>query len=158
MANAMVPLANLTLSSAQATVTFSSIPGTYRDLRLVINGQTTGALNNAQVQFNADGGSNYTAVRMLGDGSSASSSAPGALTFMQFGDIGNIDTVITGDVMDYSATDKHKTALIRGSNAGGVVSAYAGRWANTAAITSLKVTGANTFASGTTFALYGIAS
>lgn len=152
-------LAHATLTSAQPSVTFSSIPSGYRDLRLIVNGQTTGALNNLQVQLNGDAGSNYLSVRMLGDGSSASAAAPSALTYMQFGDIGTLETLITGDIMDYSTTDRHKPALIRGNNAssGGVVTAYASRWASNTAVTAIKLTaGAGSFAIGCTFTLYGV--
>ena len=159
MANAMVALANITLGSSQATVTFSSIPGTYRDLYVVINGQTTGALNNVQVQFNGDTAANYIAVRMLGDGTTAAYASSGTQSFVQWGDMGNIDTVITGSVMDYSATDKQKATLVRGNNAFGVASAYTGRWASTAAITSMKFTaGAGSFNTGVVISLFGIVS
>jgi hypothetical protein len=59
-------------------------------------------------------------------------------------------------IMDYSATDKHKSALTRTTHTSqSVVEALASRWANTAAITSLAVSG-GTFNVGSTFALYGI--
>jgi hypothetical protein len=64
-------------------------------------------------------------------------------------------------IMDYSATDKHKTALLRESeNQITTVLAEAQRWANTNAITTLTVvpqTGPN-LASGSTFSLYGVIS
>ena len=67
--------------------------------------------------------------------------------------------ILTAQLMDYSATDKHKTVLTRsGTNLDGV-EALAGRWANTAAVTSWVIlTSSAAFASGTTFALYGIQS
>ena len=58
--------------------------------------------------------------------------------------------------MDYSATDKHKTTLVRNDQSG-VTGMWAGRWANTAAINRLDIIGANgTFPIGTTLNLYGI--
>jgi hypothetical protein len=61
--------------------------------------------------------------------------------------------------MDYSATDKHKTVLIRQNSVADSAFAMGARWANTAAITSIQLSlGAATFSTGTTFALYGIAS
>jgi len=117
-APAMQAIANITLGAASASVTFSNIPQTYRDLYVVISGQTTGALNNVRVQYNGDTNSNYIAVRMLGDGSSASSASSGSQAFVQWGDMGALDTIITGSVLDYSATDKNKTSLVRGNNAG----------------------------------------
>jgi hypothetical protein len=63
-------------------------------------------------------------------------------------------------IMDYSANDKHKTVLIRQSEANlGNVTATAARWANTAAVTSITflLVGGNLQA-GTTISLYGIAS
>lgn len=159
MGAALVPLQNITLGSAAASVIFGSIPGTMRDLVLIVNGQTTGALNNLVVRFNGDTGSNYSYVRMLGDGSSGSSASNGSLNYAAFGDVGTLDSVVTASIMDYSATDKHKSALVRGNNAGGVVSAYAVRWASTSAITSLSVAaGAGNLASGMTVALYGVKS
>ncbi len=61
-------------------------------------------------------------------------------------------------IMDYSATDKHKTVLVRVGNVGNSeVGANAGRWASTAAITSVRVApNDGTFSSGSTFNLYGI--
>jgi hypothetical protein len=66
--------------------------------------------------------------------------------------------VVIINVMDYSATDKHKTILARdaGGNAA-QAGAIASRWANSAAVTSATVvnTGGN-FNSGSTFSLYGV--
>jgi hypothetical protein len=59
--------------------------------------------------------------------------------------------------MDYSATNKHKTFLIRSGDKDEVW-ALAGRWASTSAITSLRIldTGGQTFDSGSTFTIFGV--
>jgi hypothetical protein len=156
------PLANLTLGSSAASVTFSSISQAYRDLILVCTGTASGNVN-LGARFNSDTGSNYSFVTMYGNGSSATS-ASGTDTYMPITNAGYWTTAnpatATLTVMDYSATDKHKTTLSRGNNSAVAVDAAASRWANTAAVTSITVIGsnANTFAAGSTFELYGIAS
>jgi hypothetical protein len=156
-----VSLATTTLGSTSSSVTFSSIPATYRDLIVVVAGTTSGAVGVA-LRFNSDSGSNYSYVLMDGYGSgSPASSSSASDTSLNIGVLGNGQGSTRYQVMDYSATDKHKTALNRTdaiSWAG--VRAGAGRWANTSAITSVQVftNGVNTFSSGTSFSLYGVAA
>jgi hypothetical protein len=160
-----IALATTTLGSSSGSVTFSSIPTSVsgvalRDLIVVVAGTTTSAVGVA-LRFNSDSGSNYSYVLMDGFGSGAgSSSASGSDNAMNMGVIGNGQSNVIYQVMDYSATDKHKSALNR-TNAlsWGGVRAGAGRWANTNAINTVQVLtmGANTFSSGTTFSLYGVA-
>jgi hypothetical protein len=150
------PLATVTLGTTAASVTFSSIPATYRDLILVYNG-TVNVGTDARVRLNGDSGSNYSWVAMFGNGSTTGSPSSGSATGMTLGYPGTGLTNIICQIMDYSATDKHKTALSRSSNAAVVVSAHAGRWANTAAVTSLGIESIDvTFQSGSTFNLYGV--
>lgn len=165
MATAITALAEITLGSAQASVTFASIPATYRDLMLVCHYKSASSGSYPIVNFNADYGSNYTWVEAVGNGSSASSTNSGASsTYIVFGNNyepsnnTNPQPVII-NVMDYSATDKHKTALLRTNQSATGTSMVAGRWANTSAITSLRINGNGVnIGSGSTFALYGIAS
>jgi hypothetical protein len=152
------PLANVTLGTATASVTFSSIPATYRDLILVIN--TTGNTGAGfYFQFNGDTGSNYSYVYALGESAGASS----AVVTATEGRMGNIETglgVHILNIMDYSATDKHKTVLVRSDNApANRTWMFANRWASTSAITSVRIFpfGA-TMSSGATLSLYGIVS
>lgn len=152
------PLATVTLASTASSITFSNIPATYRDLILVVDGTTSGTGVGIGLRYNADSGTNYSAVIMSGSGSAAASSSN---TGNNVADVMYADntTRINGiiQVMDYSATDKHKTALSRSNQAGTYVLAYASRWANTAAITSVNVvTLTSSFASGTTLSLYGV--
>lgn len=160
MANAMVALANLTLGSAQATVSFGSIPATgYRDLRLVCNLIGTAATYPWGV-FNSDTGGNYNRVYMYGNGSSAGSGANSNQTNLDTSQLitAGVPAVFTFDVMDYMATDKHKTVLVRSNNTSDSVLASTFRWASTSAITSFSINSSNTFAAGSTFSLYGIVS
>jgi hypothetical protein len=61
------------------------------------------------------------------------------------------------NVMNYSNATTYKTFLARGNIAAGGTEAVVGLWRNTAAITSLELLPtASTFATGSTFTLYGI--
>ena len=149
------PLANLTLGSSASSVTFSNIPNTYRDLILIVAGSST-ATATFGVQFNGDTANNYTYVEMNGDGSTYESSSS-TLSQALIGRFTTTVAVAIGQIMDYSATDKHKTVLARGGGAGDIVRASASRWANNNAITSVKVLPlSNSFASGTVMSLYGV--
>ena len=162
MANAMVALANLTLGSAQASVTFASIPTSgYRDLRLVVNAATS-AEGNINIQVNSDTGANYSQVNMRGFATSSTGSSSGTGSNIQSNYSTGLQTssraINTYDFMDSNATDKHKTILIR-ANHPDEVDAIAGRWANTSAITSILIaSGGGNFNAGSTFALYGVVS
>ncbi len=161
-----IALANITLSSAQTSVTFGSIPtsvnGTaLRDLVLVTVIEPTANGIAYAMSVNGDTSTNRSEVRMYGDGSGFASDTVG--TSSTLWDLGyfvsntNRMTTIT-QFMDYSATDKHKTFLHRWSQPAQYIGANAHRWHNTAAITSIQLSmpGAQ-FKSGCTFALYGIA-
>lgn len=159
--SAYVALANVTLGSAAATVTFSSIIQTYRDLVLVISAKNTGSNNTIFYQINGDSTSgNYSRLYALGNGSTATSAT--GPTFNYFADMpisSASNGVCINHFMDYSATDKHKTILGRVD----VVDSYtymdAKRYASTSAITTIQLsTAANNFAAGSSFSLYGIAS
>jgi hypothetical protein len=152
------PLATVTLGTAVSSVTFSSIPSTYRDLILVFAGTRTGN-NNVQYRFNSDTGTNYATVIAAGNGSGTTTGAESLSFLFSTSYTLQTDTQLNTilQVMDYSATDKHKATLLRFSQAGSGVSIAAGRWANTAAITSVQIyTGNNDFGSGSTFSLYGV--
>ena len=147
----------MTLGSSVTSVTFSSIPATYRDLILITDGSVTVSAQNLRLRFNADSGNNYTGVLMFGTGSSTGSVSYPAGPQVDVGGLFTTQTNVITSIMDYSATDKHKTILSRYSNAGNEVGAFASRWASTSAITSLQAfISGNAFVSGTTLSLYGV--
>lgn len=164
MAAALVPLQNITLGSAAASVTFANIPSIgFRDLRVVFYAsQTSAATPSYRLNGNATSGS-YSMVGMSGT-SSAGSTSNASFTSCSIGwffAAPATNSWFNGslDIFDAFATDKHKTALGRGSEAGVEVSASASRFASTAAVSSvtlLGIQGAGTWAAGSTFALYGV--
>jgi hypothetical protein len=155
-------LANITLGSTASSVTFGSIPATYRDLVLVA--ETIAGTNQSNlVRYNSDSGSNYTTLVMRGYGASIteSLSTTDNVLYITYSGIGSGQKCLTTlSVMDYSATDKHKAALHRSNYTGTAttfVEAMATRWANTAAISSIQFfASTGSFAIGSTFSLYGI--
>lgn len=165
MPSALVPLANITLSGSASTVTFSSISGSYRDLMLVVTGTKTGATaTSIKLKFNSDSGANYNLVSMEGNGSSAvsyseanRSDLPTSYGVAAIDSTNQMNLIV--HLMDYSVTDKHKSVLTRWNNAGSGTGSLAARWASTSAIATILVFPAlDSFAAGTTLALYGIAS
>jgi len=103
---------------------------------------------------------NLTSVTAEGNGTTTASGAYTNIGEMGlFNNLGSDLSVQTVHFMDYSQTDKHKTILMRTNRASTGTSMIAGRWAQTTAITSIVVApDGGTFASGSTFALYGVAA
>lgn len=166
MTNTYIALSTITLATAASSVTFGSIPQTYRDLVVVFKGGSVTSIKNLWQFINGDTSvAAYGFVHMSGDGSSTFSTAVSGInqapTLTQYGWLeNNLNATITCNILDYSATDKHKTYLSRASNSGNGVTALAGRWANTSAITSLTYQTnlpASDLLAGTTISLYGIA-
>lgn len=162
-----IPLATITLSSTDSEIVFSSIPNNYKDLILVSTTRNSSFGNpyyQLRYRVNGDSGSNYNWVYMIGDGSntgsSASSNQSDITVFFDEPNTSSAYAVTIAQFMDYSATDKHKSILIRSNAPSVLVGAYAARWASTSAITSISLTpppGFGSWASGSTFSLYGIA-
>ncbi len=162
-------IASNVLGSSASSVTFSSIPATYRDLVLVITNQTTSTdeFPDLGAQFNSDSGSNYPHVQMSGSNAGAGSfSATNHYARVGFPEKNSSSGWSLGisHIMDYSATDKHKTILTRrnGDTAPNLLqsAAIATRWASTSAISSIylfNVDNSN-FKTGSSFYLYGIVS
>lgn len=152
MAATYEPIATTTLSSGTGSVTFNSL-GTYTDIVMVFNGV---ADNNLSLRFNGDSGANYSITRIIGDGSSASSSRYTGITSM-YGPYAAAQQMTIWQVMNFSNSTTYKTALARGGGAGTQTEAYVGLWRNTAAITSLTVLSqSGSMAAGSTITLYGI--
>jgi len=166
MPNTYESIATQTLGSAAASVTFSSIPGTYTDLVLVSFARSTIAStgNNLYCRFNGDGASNYSATEIAGDGSSAYSDRQTSSTygFIGFTSGGSADAGVFGpsisNFQNYANTTTNKTVISRGNAAGQGAHAIVSLWRSTSAINQIVIypAGVNNFATGSTFSLYGI--
>ena len=164
--NTYEAIATQTLGSAQASVTFSSIPSTYTDLILVVSGSSTAGTNGRMRVGNGsvDTGTNYSFTSLDGNGTSALSyrftneTSYAMQWYSQFSTApGNVTTEIT-HIMDYSNTTTYKPIIVRSGLVATGTSAGVGLWRSTAAINTLTYFCANatTFAAGFTASLYGI--
>ena len=157
-------IATTTLSTSAASVTFSSIAGTYKHLQLRITaGNSVSAYMGMVV--NSDTGSNYAFHRLSGDGATADSNNSTSRSDMILTGAGGMATtanVFGGfivDILDYANTNKYKTVrCLNGydANGSGYMNLSSNVWLNTAAITSLTLSSASNFRQYSSFALYGI--
>jgi hypothetical protein len=161
MAITYSPIATTTLSTSATTVDFTSISGSYTDLILICSLKGTDATDLA-LRFNSDSGSNYSATQLYGAGTAAGSTRTTSQTYVNADYYGYIQstnfTVNIIHIMNYSNTNTYKTVLARASQAGNGTNAGSALWRSTSAITSIRamLTNAESFASGSTFTLYGI--
>ena len=156
MAATYEPIATTTLGSA-ATITFSSIPSTYTDLRLVLVTNPAGSFSTT-MRFNTDSSSLYSYTWLQGNGSTASSSAATNDNRFYFDSAlagGNM-SMFTVDLFSYTGST-YKTFLTTTSednNGSGAVIRSVGLYRSTTAISTINLL--NTYAIGTTATLYGI--
>jgi hypothetical protein len=156
--------------SGTGTVSFTSIPGTYRDLMLVIRGRGTNASTfvTAKLTFNNDTGSNYDRQRLQATNASVAASALAAQTSIDIADIAaaNAPTsaadVSTIEIADYRGTTFQKavkaTSSVKTNAAatGWAADVRVGWWRSTAAITRVDlVLTAGNFVAGSVVSLYG---
>lgn len=156
------PIATQTLGSAAASVTFSSIPATYTDLVVIIDGEGTSPSASQDVTFRFNGetaATNYSQTYLRGTGSVAQSGRYSESYLQQAG------AWVSGrrynhiiNIQNYSNTTTFKTSLVRTNWAGGDVAAIVILWRATPAVINQMVININNgnFASGSTFTLYGI--
>jgi len=165
------PIATTTLASNQGTVTFSSIPTTYTDLRLIIKG---GFVDNGFIfgirvgNGSVDSGTNYSFTWMRGNGTSATSGRYSGMTLGAACEEGkdDLNNICIVDFMNYSNTSTYKTWVTRKGNAGNTTDSTVNLWRSTSAINTIAIaesgaggTGSFNYGNmlaGTTFTLYGI--
>lgn len=168
----MYPLGVFTLAANQTTISFTNIPQTFKHLQLrgIVRSTNAAFWGGLYATFNSDSTSSYSNHHLVGNGSSASSSANANETGISipFASVGTSATAgIFGsfvmDVLDYNNTNKFKTTRTlngRDLNGGGSedrIGLSSGAWRSSSAITSIALTFATTdFVTGTSFALYGV--
>ena len=168
------PIATVVVGSGgSTTISFTSIPSTYKHLQIRAIGRTltAGVSDNAiHIQFNSDTGSNYSYHGLFGNGGSAFAYAG---TSVASGQISQLPTdgrtascfgVSVTDILDYADTSKYTTTRSLCGNStndtNGLIGIISASWRNTAAVTSITLitpaAGTATFAQYSHFALYGI--
>jgi hypothetical protein len=160
-------IATTTLSSSQATITFSGIPATYTHLQLRVLARSTAATtqDNAFFRLNTDTTSSYSYHYLYGTGSAAASGGGVTQTSnILDGEPGtsigsNIFAATVLDILDYADTNKYKTSrMLTGwdGNGSGNIALQSGLWMKTNAINTITITNGASFAANSSFALYGI--
>lgn len=159
MAATYEPIATQTVSSSTTSITFSSIPQTYTDLRVIINGTSNaGGAAALAFRFNSDSGGNYSYRLLYGTGSSAAGNYGSNTTEGYFGNVWTTPAISRADIMDYTSSSKYKTAISRTDDAANRTAEWITTWRNTSAVTTLQITTSSsyTYEPGTTFTIYGI--
>lgn len=161
-------------SGGSSSISFSSIPSTYKHLQIraiVATTQGNDRGNTAiYAQFNSDTGTNYSWHQLKGNNSAATST-----NFANENAIYGSDTLYAGgvtgvygaqiiDILDYSNTSKYKTVrVLNGFDSNSAttgntsIALNSGLWRSTAAISTITIpyTGFN-YKQYSHFALYGI--
>jgi len=161
------PIATNTLGSAAASVTFSSISGTYKDLVIVAEyaGFSSGGATTL-IRLNNDSTTNrYSSTNLDGNGSTAVSDRytsatgqPGMLMGGSSYGYGAGRAVEIFQINNYANSTTYKTVLSRFNQASDMIQAIVGLYTQTTAITEVTIPtyGSRTFSTGSTFTLYGI--
>jgi hypothetical protein len=159
------PIATTTLSSPATNITFSAIPATYTDLKIVFSG-TTSIAAYLGMQFNSDTSTNYSLTSLYANGSSIASFGANNTNYIYLSGIPTTSTTIPFfseiNLLSY-ANSTFKNVLttfnMNKGNSGGIEK-IVGSWRNTAAITSVRLLigsdGSATFSTNSTATLYGI--
>lgn len=152
-------------SGGSSSISFSSIPSTYKHLQ--IRGIAKGTVASAALLtgFNGDTASNYNDHYIEGNGSSVVAGYDATSAIIAYGTIAptaatSVFTATVIDILDYANTNKYKTTrALTGydSNGSGYMDLNSGLWRSTAAISSITLSPTSgNFAQYTQYALYGI--
>lgn len=171
-APALVLISSQVLASTTATVTFSSIPGTYNHLVLkaVMRSSVAAETDTWEINLNGDSGSNYNNVVTYGNSSGANSSVGAGGTILY-----PVQATVPGasatsgqagalllEIPSYAATTFFKAVKTTSGYADNVTSEQVNAdgthvWRSTAAVTSLALKLASgSFVAGSSFYLYGL--
>ena len=169
-------ISTTTLTSAQSSVTLSSIPSNYTDLILTCSLRATAStfnnVNFIEPSFNGDTTSGLYSLSGLfsrtgtitSPGNANANNLRGVTAIATSDMASDIFSHFTMNLMSYSNTSVFKTVLCRSATGGNLTAmddvwTTVGMWRNTTAINSIRfVPSAGNFATGSTFTLYGIKS
>ena len=159
-------------SGGSATISFSSIPSTYKHLQIRSIARTnyTGGNNDGyKVNFNSDTGNNYAWHQLGASGAAVFAQQSSSTGTIYVGYVASNSAISNNfgasviDILDYANTNKYKTLRnLTGTdnNGNGALTLGSGLWQNTNAISSISITqwDGTSFLQYSQFALYGIKS
>jgi hypothetical protein len=156
-------IASTTLTSASTSITFSTIPTKYQDIKLVasIIGDGVGKAN--QIFFNSDTtGTNYKTTRVFstysvntGDRVTNNGILGGWTTDGSKQD--KVGYLIVADIFSYNNSSIKKSVIARVTDpAGRYYGMTVGFWTSTNAITNIEYRTASNMPIGSTVSIYGI--
>ena len=164
-ANSYESIQTITVPSGQASITFTSIPSTYKHLQIRVVGLFSVADRGTIMQFNSDTAANYSWHRLIGNGTAASSDGASGQNYGLTAPNGAPSTTNNPspgviDILDYADTNKFKTVRSLGgsdANGNGSIIFQSSLWRSTSAITSIKIEASSgNYNQYSHFALYGI--
>ena len=151
----------LSENASSVTLTLPTITYKARHLVIIVDGITnTGGQTRMAMRFNGDSGSNYGDEVFRADGASASAAQRNAQTSGRVGELTSTSNVYGGAyilIPHYKGTDGHKSYVSLSGSGEEALDACGGRWANTAAITSVTLLmESNNFAATSRFLLCAV--
>jgi hypothetical protein len=171
MANTFTKIASVTVGSGGASnIEFTSIPGTYTDLKLVHCTRTNRSVfvEAIYLEFNGSGGTAYSDRLFFGTGAAALSNSSSSQAninnvAISAGDTATANTFGNGEIYipNYAGSNNKSVSadsVSENNSADAYMYLNAGLWSNTAAITSIKLVpvNGNSFKQYSTAILYGI--
>ncbi len=167
----MFPIAMVNIGTNTSTITFNSIPDTYKHLQLrgIMRTSRTAGNDLLSMRFNNDSGGNYSDHALGGDGSTAYTDKNVSASFINVQrsssnfNGSNIFGVYVIDILDYTSTSKNKTTRALGgydANGSGEIYLNSGLWRNSSTainrIDLILPSYTTNFTQYSQFALYGI--
>jgi hypothetical protein len=157
-------IASASGTGSSATITFSSIPSTYKHLQLRLYAKTTTGSGQVLINFNGKNSGLPLSHHFGGNGATATAGSNASSTFAP---ILGISTGINAtnpyvaivDILDYADTNKFKTfRSLNGldANGSGEIRLMSGFYNELTAVSSFVLTGPQNFSTDSRFALYGI--
>jgi hypothetical protein len=169
MPSSRILISSQTLGTTAASVTFSSIPSSYRDLVLRYSIRSNGT-EISNIRINGSTSAIYSRTRLQGNGSAASSNRDSSQTSINLNNSTTYDGGFTSNVFSsgeiyipsYGVSQSKPISISNveeNNDTYATTQAFAGLFSDTTAITSLTLqNGLSTdlFVAGSSFYLYGL--
>lgn len=155
-------------AGGSSTITFSSIPATYKHLQIRMIGKGTAAASGStSFRFNSNTSAVYTRHQIIGSGATVTAYGIADATLGHiYGYNDNLDTSSSPmaaiiDILDYKDTNKFKTVrTLSGTDKNGAtadINLVSSLWRSTVAVSAIEIfIGGQNFGQYSHFALYGI--